>query len=135
MKLSDTDGYEEDSELPKDKEWLYDIKELNVRDGIRDNGGAGQYLTSLLAFMNALNKYVNGIDDAYKNLDIKLYTVKMHSLRTSFAIVGAYDLAALSEALEAAGNRNDLDYIAENTDSFLSECRSLYTKLTKLHSL
>ena len=135
MKLSDTDGYEEDSELPKDKEWLYDIKELNVRDGIRENGGAGQYLTSLLTFMDALNKYVNGIDDAYKNLDIKLYTVKMHSLRTSFAIVGAYDLAALSEALEAAGNHNDLDYIAENTDSFLSECRSLYTKLNKLHSL
>ena len=73
--------------------------------------------------------------DAYKNLDIKLYTIKMHSLRTSCSIVGANDLVAVAESLEAAGNRNDLDYIADNTDSFLSECRSLYTKLTKLHSL
>ena len=136
MKLSDTEGGDEqDLDLPQDMEWLYDIKELNVSDGIRQSGGAGKYLASLNVFMDALDTYANGIEDAYKNLDIKLYTVKMHSLRTSFIVVGANDLISFSEALESAGNRNDVEYIAENTDRFLSECRSLYTKLTKLHSL
>ncbi len=136
MRLSDTEGNEgEDIELPKDKEWLYEVEEINVSDGIRESGGAGKYLASLRIFMDALNTYANGIEDAYKNLDIKHYTIKMHSLKTSFVVVGANDLISLAEALEAAGNRNDVDYITENTDKFLSDCRILYTKLTKLHSL
>ncbi len=135
MRLSDTEGDTEDIELPADKEWLLDVKELNVPDGIRESGGAGKYLASLLVFMDALDAYANGIEDAYKNLDIKLYTIKMHSIRTSFVVVGANGLTALAEALEAAGNRNDVEFISENTEKFLSECRSLYTELTKLHSL
>ncbi|MBR5636930.1 MAG: response regulator [Pseudobutyrivibrio sp.] len=135
MKLSDTEGDSEDIELPADKEWLFDVKELNVADGILKSGGAGKYLQSLHVFMGALDSYVNGIEDAYKNLDIKLYTIKMHSLKTSFVIVGANELVGLAEALEAAGNRNDVEFLADNTEKFLSECRSLYTKLTKLHSL
>ena len=135
MKLSDTDGDSDDIVLPVDKEWLFDVQEINVADGIRQSGSAGKYLASLGMFLNALDAYVNGIEDAYKNLDIKLYTIKMHSLKTSFVIVGANDLASVAEALESAGNRNDVEEIADNTEKFLSECRSLYTKLTKLHSL
>ena len=84
--------------------------------------------------MDGLNAYANGIEDAYRNLDIKLYTIKIHSLRTSFAVVGANGMETMAEALEAAGNRNDLEYISDNTEKFLTACRSLYIKLTKMHS-
>lgn len=133
MKLSDTEGDSEDIMLPEDMEWIYDVEELDVADGMRESGGAGKYLTTLRGFLDALDSYVNGIEDAYKNLDIKLYTIKIHSLRTSFVIVGAHGLEAMAEALEAAGNRNDLEYISDNTEKFLSSCRKLYMKLAKLH--
>lgn len=134
IKLSDTDGDSEDIALPKDMEWLYDVEEINVDSGIRESGGAGKYIASLRVFINALDAYANGIEDAYKNLDIKLYTIKIHSLRTSFNVVGATGLETMAEALEAAGNRNDLEYISENTDKFLSSCRRLYGKLAKIHT-
>ncbi len=135
MKLSDTDGDSEDIMLPEDMEWLYDVEELNVADGIRESGGAGKYIAALRVFMDGLDTYANGIEDAYRNLDIKLYTVKIHTLRSSFAIVGANVLETKAGALEAAGNRNDLEYVSENTESFLAECRSLYIKLTKMRSI
>lgn len=135
MRLSDTEGDAEDIELPEDKEWLFEVEELNVPDGIRESGGPGKYLASLRVFMDALDAYANGIEDAYKNLDIKMYTIKIHSLKTAFVLVGANELSATAEALEGAGNRKDVEFLAENTEKFLSECRSLYTKLTKLRSM
>ena len=115
-------------------DWLYDIEEINVPEGIRESGGAGKYIASLRVFIDALDAYANGIEDAYRNLDIKLYTIKTHSLRTSFVVVGATALETMAEALEAAGNRNDIEYISENTENFLSSCRRLYGKLAKIHS-
>ncbi|SCZ77460.1 Signal transduction histidine kinase [Pseudobutyrivibrio xylanivorans] len=133
IRLSDTDGDTDDVSLPEDMEWLYDIEEINVPEGIRESGGAGKYIASLRVFIDALDAYANGIEDAYRNLDIKLYTIKIHSLRNSFVVVGATALETMAEALEAAGNRNDIEYISENTENFLSSCRRLYGKLAKIH--
>ncbi len=134
IKLADMENDMTSIELPEEMMWLYDIEELDVKLGMRICGGPIKFISSLKVFMEGLNSYVNGIEEAYKNLDIKLYTIKAHSLKTAFAVVGASNLEAFAEALEAAGNRNDMDYISSHIDKFLIDCRSLYSKLSKLHS-
>ena len=61
-----------------------------------------------------------------------MFTVKVHALKTSARIVGAGELSALCERLEEAGNRNDAEFIDENTAKMLELHRAFLAKLSKL---
>jgi HPt (histidine-containing phosphotransfer) domain-containing protein len=61
-----------------------------------------------------------------------MYTIKVHSLKSSARIIGANDLAALAEKLELAGNANDLDTINANTAKLLEDLRAFKDKLAPL---
>ena len=73
------------------------------------------------------------IENAYKDGDIKLYTVKVHALKSSARIIGASELSSLAEKLEEAGNKQDMAFIDANTDKFLSDYRSYKEKLSRMN--
>ena len=72
------------------------------------------------------------IEDAYRAGDLKLYTVKVHAIKTSARIIGASGLSRLAESLEDAGNHRDMDFIHEHTDELQKGFRSLEEKLGRL---
>ncbi len=122
-----------EKELPEGMEWLYEVEGLSVDSGIECSGGGGILIHSLNDFYDTIDYNSKVIEDAYSTGDIKLYTVKVHSLKTSARIVGAQDLSIMAERLEDAGKKGDIDYITANTQKLLEEYRAFKDRLFKIH--
>ena len=72
------------------------------------------------------------IEDAFNGKDTKLFTVKVHALKTSARFIGATELSNLCEKLEEAGNKPDEEFIYENGAKLLEMYRAFSGKLAKL---
>ena len=120
--------------LPERLSFLEKIDDINVTDGISNSGDVHNYEDTLKLFLETLDDNAGIIENAYKENDIKLYTVKVHAIKTSARIIGANSLFELAQSLEKAGNTNDLDFINANTDKLLSSFRAYKEKLSPLEA-
>ena len=132
MKPTAADAEVISDELPEDMLWLNDTEGISVPDGIRNSGGVDQFIFSLNMFRDTLDDNADVISKAYSDGDIRLYTVKVHALKTSARIIGANRLSELAQALENAGKAEDRDYIAANSEEFMALYRSYSEKLAPL---
>jgi CheY-like chemotaxis protein len=121
-----------DITIPEDKKWIEEIKEISVADGIKNAGSVDHFFSSMGMFRDTIDDSSSVIEKAYDEKDIKLFTIKVHSLKTSARIIGANELAALAERLEEAGNKNDSKFIDENVGKLLSMYRGFRDKLARL---
>ena len=119
--------------FPEDKKWLYDIKEINVDLGIKHSGGISSFINALHMFLDTIDDSSALIEKTYKENDIKLYTVKVHALKSSARIIGAESLSELAKTLEDAGNKDDRAYIDEKTDELLNDYRKFKELLKDLN--
>ncbi|MCR4762738.1 MAG: response regulator [Lachnospiraceae bacterium] len=132
MKPTQADGVVEETTLPDDLKWVEEIPEISVSDGIRCSGGVSSYISSLHLFYDTIDQSAQVIEDAWRHADIRLYTVKVHALKSSARIIGANDLSKTAEELEAAGNRGDTDEIGKRTEGLLTEYRAFSERLARL---
>ena len=109
------------TEIPEELKWIYDITEINVDEGIKNSGGIGSFIFSLQLFLDTIDGNAKVIQDAYNEKNIRLYTIKVHALKSSARIIGALELGKMAAALEEAGNREDIKFISENTDKFVND--------------
>jgi HPt (histidine-containing phosphotransfer) domain-containing protein len=63
---------------------------------------------------------------------VRLYTVKVHALKSSARIIGASALSALCQKLEDAGNKEALEFIEANTGRMLEDFRAYGPRLQRL---
>ena len=125
---------EESPELPPDKKWLEEVEGIKAEDGIKNSGGAIGFVFSAQLFYDTIDENAKVIENAYKENDIKLYTIKVHALKSAARIIGANELSELARALEDAGNKSDLGFIDSHNDELLEMYRSFKDKLSKLGS-
>ena len=132
-KPSVEDHVEELTEMPPELSWVYDIESLSVPEGIKNSGGISNYIFSLNLFLDTIDVNAKVIRDSYENGDIRLYTIKVHSLKSSARIVGAMELSILAAALESAGNKEDKAFIDANHEKLLNDYEAYKDKLSRLH--
>lgn len=132
MKPGNDDALTDLKELPDELKWIKDVPGINLDEGIRAAGGVTSYITAINMFHETIESNAKVIEDALSNKDIKLFTVKVHALKTSARIVGATELSLLCEKLEEAGNKSDTEFIEENGEKLLEMHRSFNDKLSKL---
>ena len=133
--VKDTDIEDEpdfNDRLSDEYEWLYDIDELSVSDGIKYSGGIEGYIFSLKLFRETIQENAETIEKAYNDNDIKLFTIKVHSLKSAARIVGAFDLSEKFRLMEEAGKKEDITYINDNIAELLDYYRSFWDKLYKV---
>jgi len=126
------DAVEDLRELPEEFLWIGKVQGLSFEDGVKNSGGIGGYINALKIFKETIDENSKVIEDAFKEGDTVLYTVKVHALKTSARIAGANDLSMLAEKLEMAGKSGDLDFINENTAGLLEDYRDFKDKLEGL---
>ena len=134
MDVENTPDNMNEAALPEDLGWLKEIEEISVEDGIKNNGGVDTYLSSLRLFYDTIDENVTTIENALKNNDIKLYTVKVHTLKTSARIIGALGLSKLALELEEAGKKEDIDLINAKNKELLTVYKSFGKKLERLEA-
>jgi len=126
---------EEITEIPEEMNWIYEVKDISVPEGIKNSGGISNYIFSLELFLDTIDDNSRVIEDAYKDGNIRLYTIKVHALKSSARIIGALGLSELAEKLEEAGNKNDMEYIDGNTDRLMDEYTSFKEKFGELKKI
>ena len=132
-KPTEADGVEELTTMPENMMWIYETEGITVEDGIKNSGGISSYIFALNLFLDTIDDNAKVIRSSYETDNIRLYTIKVHSLKTSARIIGAGQLSELAERLEAAGNAEDKAYIDANTDRLLLEYEIYKDRLSRLH--
>ncbi len=127
------DAVEELTEIPENMKWLYETEGIEVAEGIRNSGGISHYITALNMFLDTIDTNVKIIKESYESNNLRLYTIKVHSLKSSAKLIGAMKLSQLAKSLEDAGNENDKEFIDGNTDRLLAEYQEFRTRLERLH--
>ncbi|MBE5859743.1 MAG: response regulator [Butyrivibrio sp.] len=128
-KPEDIEAVEEITEIPENMKWIYDVESISVEDGIKNSGGVPGFLFSLDLFYDTIDENTKVIKDAYNEGNIRLYTIKVHALKSSARIIGDAHLSELCAKLEDAGNKQDMTYIDANTEIMLSEYAAYKEKL------
>ncbi|MCR5279557.1 MAG: response regulator [Lachnospiraceae bacterium] len=132
MKPSESDVEIEPETIPEDMMWVNEVEGISTEDGIKASGGITTFIHSLKDFYDTIEHNAQVIEDAYNAGDIRLYTVKVHALKTSARIVGAGELSVLAEKLEEAGKKEDMNFIKANTEKLMTDFRAYKEKLSKL---
>ncbi len=132
LKPEQADAVADLESIPEELKWIYDIKEIDVDEGIKNSGGIAQYINALHMFYETVDGNYQVISDAYEVEDIRLYTIKVHSLKSSCRIIGATAMSRLAESLEDAGNKENKEFIVMHNDELLKGYLELKDKLARL---
>lgn len=133
-KPNEQDAVEDLHELPDKYAFLTSLDSISVDDGIRNSGGIQNFIFSLRMFLDTIEEQSNVIRKAFEEHDIRMYTVKVHALKSSARIIGATKLAELAASLEDAGNKEDLAKIEADTEQLLSMYLSFRNTLKPLNT-
>ena len=118
--------------LPEDLLWLKETEGISVEAGIKNAGGVSSFVNSLKTFFDYIEEDADAIEQAYEKEELRLYTIKVHALKSSARIIGADALSDLARQCEDAGNEGDLDFISVHTEKLLSDYRKYREKLARL---
>ncbi|MCR4611603.1 MAG: response regulator [Lachnospiraceae bacterium] len=118
--------------MPDNKMWLYDVEGLNVDEGIKNSGGVTNYIFSLKMFLDMIDENTEVISKSYVENNIRMYTIKVHALKSNARIIGAEKLSELAEKLEIAGNEHDKKFIDDNNQKLLVEYVAYKHRLSRL---
>ena len=62
--------------------------------------------------------------------DVSLFTTTAHAMKSALANVGEQEASALAAALEAAGQKKDMDYLLAHTEPFVETLHVLISRFT-----
>ncbi|MCR5272917.1 MAG: response regulator [Lachnospiraceae bacterium] len=126
---------EDFTELPENLSWLKDVDGVSVDEGIKFSGGVDSFVFSIRLFYDTIYDNLKVISGAYRERNLKLYTIKVHALKSSARIIGATELSELCAAIEDAGNKNDTAFLAENHDRLVNDYMAYKDKLKKFEEM
>ncbi len=126
---SETPAPAEDLNLP---DWLKKVDGLDTKEGVTHCGDADLYVEALKVFVNSVSRGADEIQSYFDAGDWKLYTTKVHALKSSARVIGAVELSEKARHLEEAGNSGNVDEIQQDTAPLLELYRSYAEKLSPL---
>nr|WP_197027897.1 Hpt domain-containing protein [Butyrivibrio sp. WCE2006] len=106
-----------------------------MSDGLNFCGTQKAFLKFLNTFYGNIDTKSDEIEDAYNKGDLGFYTTKVHALKSTARIIGAFELSELALMLEEAGRSGDEKCIDDNTCKLLELFRSYKDKLAILDNI
>ena len=122
-----TDRSGSTNELP---EWLAASGVLDTKEGLKRCGTAEVYADAVKEYVENIMDTADEIERLFQAEDWNNYTIKVHALKSTSAIIGATEVSEKAKELEAAGNVGDIHTIRENTAPLLEEYRRLFETLS-----
>ena len=133
MEKPDACGVQEEiTEMPENMLWIYDTEGIDPSEGIQNSGGITNYIFSLSLFLDTFENNYKVLKESYDSGNIRLFTIKIHALKSSARIIGAENMASMAAKMEEAGNKEDIAYIDENVEGLLSEYSKFKEKLSRI---
>jgi HPt (histidine-containing phosphotransfer) domain-containing protein len=112
-----------------------EIAGVDVSKGIAISCGTiDNYLWTISVFHKESRKKINEIKVCLEEANLPLYITYVHALKSACANIGAIKLSDTAEALEAAGQRKDMDFIRTYNNKFLTDLEILLDSIDKVIS-
>ena len=118
-----------DDELNKIPEGVRKIEDIDVITGVKNAGSAEDFVSAIKIFCKAIDRTSEEIEKAFENGDIKTYTIKVHGLKSTARMVGAFDVSKKAAALEEASKTINASDLAADTKELLAVYRGLHQKI------
>jgi len=112
--------------------WLYGTEGLDVFEGLRCCGSPESYLDVLKVYADTAPSNADEIAAYWRAGDLEGATVKVHALKSTSRTIGATELGAFAERLEAVGKAGDSAAFGAEIDSLLHYYRTLGNLLAPL---
>ena len=122
----------ENEQIPLELAGLNELDWIDVKMGIHNSGSAEAYLPLLRIFHASLEEKASELERLLAEGDIENYTIKVHALKSSARIIGAYAFGEKAQKLEDAGKSRDIEYIRDHNTAFVEEYRSFKGPLAEL---
>lgn len=108
---------------------------ISIQEGMDFCGSIYSFVKFLKTFTRSIEDKAKEIENALADDDYQLYTMKVHSLKSTSRIIGAHRLSDLAKKLEMAGEAGEYDLIKEKTKELLELYRSYSNKLSDIGSI
>ena len=109
--------------LKKEKEilpkWIFEVSGIDIDEGIKNCDNANDYINALTIFVSSIDDKAKEIRDYLLEGNIRMYTLRVHSLKSIAGLVGLKELSKLAAQLENAGKTGDTKIIEEKTDMLI----------------
>ena len=122
---NDVDADDEDDELSKLLDVIFDHPEIDPVKGIEYCGDAEDYLFALETYAESVDARAGQIEADCRNGDLENLAINVHSLKSTSAAIGAGALSEKAKALELAAKSGDTASISDIMPELLSDYRSL----------
>jgi signal transduction histidine kinase/HPt (histidine-containing phosphotransfer) domain-containing protein/ActR/RegA family two-component response regulator len=121
---------EDSARSPADFDAL-EIEGLDKRLGVESVGGSPEvYLEVLETYCQDAESSLPALKDVSEE-NIKGFTIRVHALKSASVSVGALAISHEAALLEAAGKRNDLQYVRDNADGFRERLEALTSDIRR----
>ncbi len=108
---------------------------IDIEKGILYCNGFEAYIEILKEFCETYKESAGSSGEFFETQDWKNYTIVVHGMKSSLRSIGAMDISNSAEKLERAGKTQQIDYILEKHEKFISEYRELFEKLCQIDCL
>ena len=122
--IDDSDGHAEEDD--QEERMLARLKERGfyIEEGLDNCQGNKEFYKEVLRqFAEDMGHSITGMDAFLQKEDAKNYEIIVHGLKSSSNMIGANTLSDMAKDLEDAANKQNLAYIRENHEKFLSKYR------------
>ncbi len=123
--LEKEDTSENDEAMAKIIEVLRGQDLIDIYEGIENSGSAESYLSMLKIFHRLNDEHAAELERLYSEGNIDEYTIKVHSVKSSGRIIGAYEFGEKAQLLENAGKEGNTEYIEANHNELIKDFRRL----------
>lgn len=105
-------------------DWAVNIDGLDIHSAVEHCETAEDFLDALSVFVNSISEKSKEIEQFANDANWKMYTLRVHSLKSMSRLIGAEALADLAEDMEDAGKQEDVDKIMKRTPGLLADYRA-----------
>lgn len=97
------------------------LGDFDLETGYLYCGGKERYLEVVRILFEDCEEVKSKVIEYYASQDWKNYVITVHGIKSSMLSIGAMDLSAMAKELEAAGKREDIEYIHRHHEDMLME--------------
>jgi len=123
---------EEPAEIPPTLAPLEGQDWIDLSRGLENSGSEEAYLSLLKVFYETVDERADELDKLYAEEDFKMYTIKVHALKSSVRLIGAAAFGEEAQKLENAGKSEDGEYIRSHHPAFMETFRSFKAPLAEV---
>ncbi len=119
-------------ELDKLPMWIKTIPHIDLVAGLANCETAEDYMDALFIFYSSIEEKASEIEFYLSHEDWTMYTLRVHSLKSTAALVGARKLSEMSKKLESAAKLADHEGVRADTPALLKAYREFADLLSPI---